>query len=422
MGSVIVAPAIAYAVAFVATAGVMARPFRWPEYVFALAGAAALLVLRVLSPAEAWGAVVKGTDVYLFLTGMMLLSEVARREGLFDWAASRAAALAQGDPRRLFALVYGVGVLVTVFLSNDATAVVLTPAVYAAARAAKAPPTPYLYACAFVANAASFVLPISNPANLVMFGDRMPPLGAWLALFAAPSLAAILLTYGAMRFVFAGKLGEKLGQFAHRPEQTPLSFGGRIACAGLCAAALVLLYASARGWNLGLPTLVVGLAVAAVALTAARAAPGPVLREISWGVLPLVAGLFVLVEGLARAGLVAHLAEALQTGQAVAPRETALVAGLLAGFGANVVNNLPLGLIAASAAHQAAASPLTIGALLIGVDLGPNLSVTGSLATLLWLVAIRREGEHVGALAFLKVGAVVMTPSLIASLAALILS
>ena len=72
----------------------------------------------------------------------------------------------------LFLLVYVTGVVITTFLSNDATAVVLTPAVYAAARTAKAEPLPLLFACALIANAASFVLPISNPANLVLYGGQ----------------------------------------------------------------------------------------------------------------------------------------------------------------------------------------------------------------------------------------------------------
>ena len=101
---------------------------------------------------------------------MMLLAEVARQEGLFDWLAAQAVRHSRGSAKRLFLIVYVVGTIVTVLLSNDATAVVLTPAVYAATRAAKVEPLPYLFVCAFIANAASFVLPISNPANLVVFG------------------------------------------------------------------------------------------------------------------------------------------------------------------------------------------------------------------------------------------------------------
>jgi arsenical pump membrane protein len=145
-----------------------------------------------------------------------------------------------------------------------------------------------------------------------------------------------------------------------------------------------------------------------------------VLRHVSWGVLPLVAGLFILVEGLAHVGAIDLLAAPLRAGAAAAPRETALVAGVLSGFAANLVNNLPLGLIAASASHAAASPTLVTAGLLIGVDLGPNLSVTGSLATLLWLIAIRREGADVGALRFLRLGALVMPPALLLALAALI--
>jgi arsenical pump membrane protein len=169
-----------WAIALAAIAGVIARPWRIPEATWALAGAALLVIAGLLPWRDAAIAVGKGFDVYLFLAGMMLLSELARREGLFDYLAAHAVRLARGSPRKLFLLTYAIGTLVTVFMSNDATAVVLTPAVYAAARKARAQALPYLFACAFIANAASFVLHISKPANLVIFGSHMPPLLQWL--------------------------------------------------------------------------------------------------------------------------------------------------------------------------------------------------------------------------------------------------
>ncbi len=120
---------------------------------------------------------------------MMLLSELARKEGVFDWLASHAIAASRGSRARLFSLIYLVGIVVTVFLSNDATAVVLTPAVYAAVQKARTKALPYLFICAFIANAASFVLPISNPANLVVYGKTLPPLVPWLRTFFLPSIA-----------------------------------------------------------------------------------------------------------------------------------------------------------------------------------------------------------------------------------------
>lgn len=406
-----------FAIVVATVLGVLLRPFRLPEYVFALAGSGALLAAGLLPPAAAWQAVAKGWDVYLFLVGMMLLAEVARGEGLFDWTAAHAARAARGSPRRLFALVYGVGILVTVFLSNDATAVVLTPAVYAVTRAARVEPLPYLYICAFIANAASFVLPISNPANLVVYGERLPALVPWFKTFAAPSFVAIVATYVALRWTQRRALDTPLNA---APEVEPLSPAGRAAGVTLALAAIVLVSASAMGRDLGLPTLACGLLSLAATSAIALRSPTSVLKHVAWGVTPLVAGLFVLVAGLEHVGAIGAIAGLLASGETRAIGETAFLAGLAAGFGANVVNNLPLGLLVGAAGAAAQAPDKVMASLLIGVDLGPNLSVTGSLATLLWLIAIRREGAHVGALRFLRLGAIVMPPALALTLAALL--
>ncbi len=156
---------VTWAIIALSILGVIARPFKWPEFIWAASGAMLLVALHLLSPAKALDGILKGLDIYLFLIGMMAVADVARKEGLFDWLVTLAVRGAKGSASRLFALVYAVGIVVTIFLSSDATAVVLTPAVYAAAKAAKAEPLPYLSICALIANAASFVLPISNPAN-----------------------------------------------------------------------------------------------------------------------------------------------------------------------------------------------------------------------------------------------------------------
>ena len=187
----------------VSIALMLTRPRGIPEVWWISGGSLLLIVLRLVPLKLAGQAVAKGSDVYLFLIGMMLLSELAREQGVFDWVASVAVRGAQGSCSRLFLLVYGVGTLVTIFMSNDATAVVLTPAILTAVRKAKVSPLPYLFVCALIANAASFVLPISNPANLVVFHTGMPPLGTWLADFGVPSLFSILVTFFVMHFMFS---------------------------------------------------------------------------------------------------------------------------------------------------------------------------------------------------------------------------
>ncbi len=415
IGVLAASPWTIWGIVAAATAGVIVRPFAWPEFVWAVAGAALLVALHLLSAADALEGVRKGTDVYLFLIGMMLLAELAREEGLFDWLAARAARLASGSAARLFTLVFAVGTVVTVFLSNDATAVVLTPAVAAAAKAADAKrPLPYLFVCAFIANAASFVLPISNPANLVIYGTHMPPLLQWLPRYALPSVLAILATYAALRFSQRTDLRQPIRADIDVPK---LSRGGMLAAAGIVGTAFVLLGASALDLQLGLPTFLAGLATAILVLVPGATRPGTIMKNISWGVLPLVAGLFVLVEALQKTGVTDRLSDLVQGLVRDSATLAAWVAGAALGFACNLVNNLPAGLVAGRVVESGAVPEHVRAAVLIGVDLGPNLSVTGSLATILWLTALRREGHRVSAWAFLKLGVVVMPPALALAIA-----
>jgi len=85
-----------WGIAGLATAGVIVRPFRWPEATWAVAGAAALVVFGLLPWTDAVAGVRRGLDVYLFLIGMMLIAELARQEGLFDWLAALAVEHARG--------------------------------------------------------------------------------------------------------------------------------------------------------------------------------------------------------------------------------------------------------------------------------------------------------------------------------------
>lgn len=404
-----------WAICGLAAVGVLVRPFRAPEAVWAVGGAVLLVVLGLVPPDAAATAIGKGTDVYLFLIGMMLLSEAAREEGLFDAVAAFTVNHARGSPRRLFLLIYAAGVVVTAFLSNDATAVVLTPAVFAAARRADTDPLPHLFACALVANAASFVLPISNPANLVLYAGHTPPLMQWLARFALPSLMAIPATLLALRWAERSRLEGRCREAVAQPK---ISRGGWTALGGLICTVIVLLAVSSMDRPLGLPTAVMGVATAAVVSFARRASPLPLLRGVAWPVILLVAGLFVLVEGLDRTGLIGAMARSLAGAAEADPQRAAWTSGSALAIVSNLVNNLPAGLMASAAAIEAHAPRKVVDSLLIGVDLGPNLSVTGSLATILWLTAIRREGETVGFWRFLKVGAVVMPPALVLALGA----
>jgi arsenical pump membrane protein len=405
---------VVVAIVAVSIALMLIRPRGIPEVYWIGAGAILLLALRLVPLSLAGKAVAEGTDVYLFLIGMMLLSELANENGVFDWLSSVAVRNARGSCVRLFTLIYGIGTVVTIFMSNDATAVVLTPAILTAVRKAKVEPLPYLFACALIANAASFVLPISNPANLVVFHTGMPPLGQWLLFFGVPSVLSIAATYAVMRFVFRKELTTCIEQ---EVQAEALKSEGKLVLGGIALMVGVLLAASSMKKDLGLPACLAALAVTAVVSLKTRNNPVRLARAVSWSTLILVAGLFVMVDAVENIGALKLTESWLAAAQQLPPATGALSVGFAVGIANNILNNLPLGLIAGATFKAANAKGLLVHATLIGVDLGPNLSVTGSLATILWLLALRKEKLDAGFWQFLKVGALAMPAALLLSLA-----
>lgn len=415
-------PALAHlmlsAIIVVSIALMLIRPRGVPEAYWIGGGVLLLLGLRLIRLRLAWRAVGEASDVCFFLIGMMLLCELAREHSVFDWLSAIAVRKADRSCLRLFTLVYVVGTVVTVFLSNDATAVVLTPAILTAVRKAKVQPMPYLFVCAFIANAASFLLPISNPANLVVFRDAMPPLGRWLLAFGVPCLLSIGTTFVVLRWVYRKELCNSI---EHHAEAQTLNGNGKLVLVSAALMIAVLLTASSLGKDLGLPTCLSAFVITAIVCIKERTNPLLFAREISWETLALVAGLFVMVDASESIGTIRYTGEWLSWVQHRGIISGDLIAGFAVGIANNLVNNLPLGLIIGSTLHATQAKGPIAEAVLIGVDLGPNLSITGSLATILWLIALRKEKINVSFWDFLNVGALAMPIALLAALGGAIL-
>jgi arsenical pump membrane protein len=389
---------------------VLFRPFRVNEAWWAAGGALALVLARAVSPHDAGAALARGLDVYLFLIGMMALAEFAREEGVFDWIATRAVRAANGSRSRLLLLVYGTGVATTAFLSNDATIVVLTPAVLDAVKRTDARPHAYVFACALVANAASFVLPIANPSNLLFFADKMPRLGSWVASFGLASIASVGLTYAVLALLFRRDVAAPLAVndgFAPPPRA--------LAVVVLVASAIALVTTSSLDGPLGEVTCALGVLAALLSATRDRGAPLAIARGVAWPVVALTAALFVLVEALDTAGA-GMLPRALfaWAGHQAAPVAQIGVAAASA-LASNLVTNLPVGLDLGKYVGIAHPPAALSAAALVGVNAGPSFTVNGSLATLLWLAVLRRNGVAMNGLAFAKAGLIATPPALIAA-------
>lgn len=396
---------------------IIIRPFGLAEVYWAVGGALLMIILRLISPSDAYNAMLKGLNVYLFLTGMMLLAEVAREAKLFDWLATIAITFSKGSGKRLFLLLYAVGTVTTVFLSNDATVVVLTPAVITATKVAKIKNAlPYLFICVFIANAASFVLPISNPANLVVYSDHLPALASWLRQYSIPSIISIAITYGALYYTQRHTLKGGIPSGITIPKR---SGAGKLAGTGILCAAVTLTVCSAFDIALGLPAAISGLTIFVLATWYGKLPRIKIVRQLSWSVLPLVAGLFVMVEGLSKTAMLTAAGNVLEHGSLQSRTAAIWGSGIGIALFGNIINNLPAGLIAGKTLQSANVPEIIQRSVLIGLDLGPNLSVTGSLATILWLMVLRKEGISVSAWEFFKTGIMVMITALIAAIACL---
>lgn len=380
------------------------RPRGTREWTWACGGAAILIV----AGAEPWHAALRAIgsqwNVLLFILGLMGISAAAEESGAFALVARFVLRYGAGSLRRLFVVLFFAGALLTALLSNDATAIVFTPVVYRAMRDCGIDAMPFLFGCIFVADTASFGLPFANPANVIVL--PRPDIAAYLQHLAVPQLAAIGINLVLFLFIFRRHLRGRYTQACDEEEGPAPPTAARTlmtACTVVCG------YVVALAWHLPLgPVACIG----AVATTiAARAPVGRVARRVSWSTFALLAALFVLVDAIAHAGFFSWALGGLDGALARGRLQGIALAAVGAALLSVLLNNLPVA-VGASYATAHASWPHIAYALLAGVDLGPNLTTTGSLATILWMVALRQRGVVVRPLEYLKLGLVVVPPML----------
>ena len=398
---------------------VLTRPRGWHEAWWTAGGGALMLALRLETPAQAWQVMRTGQDALLFLLALLLLSALLERSGFFDWSSIQAVRLARGDGRRLYRNVFVLGALITASLSLDTTAVILTPVVLAFVARLKLPARPYIFACAFVANVASLTLPVSNLTNLLFTGAFGLPFGGFALRMLLPQGAALLTNYALFRWCFRGDLPEKFsGDDLPDPQAVVPDVGYFRAAVAVLGLVLVGYFAAPFAH---LPPYAVGFAgclALAVWGVRARQVDGTLLREVSWPVFPFVVGLFVVIGGVENLGLTGPMAGWLLRLDTHPLAGMAAMAGG-AGLASNVVNNIPAALLARSVLQQSHAHAPLVYAALLGTNIGPNLTLSGSLATLLVLTSARKKGEDIRALDFFKVGLLVTPLTLLTAVLAL---
>ena len=401
---------IAIAVLGAVLAFAMVRPRGLPEAVVAVPAAGLVLLVGLVSPAAAGRRVVELLPTLVFLAAVLVIAHLADLDGVFGWLGRTVARACHGSPRRLLTLTFAAAAGTTAVLSLDATVVLLTPVVFATASSLQLRAKPHVYACTHLANSASTLLPVSNLTNLLAFGASGLSFLGFAGLMALPWLVTVAVELLVFRRFFATDL-------AGRSTTEPLPPGPapRFALAVLAAT----LAGFCLGPLIGLDAVVIAVAAALVLAVRAllrRTVRLPALAEESGPLLCLfVAALAVVVEAVAENGA----GDALR---AILPTSTGLLALLavagIAAVLANLVNNLPATLILLSVlgAHPA---PGLLLAVLLGVNIGPNATYVGSLATLLWRRVLAGAGVTPTLREFLRLGALTVPACLITATAAL---
>jgi arsenical pump membrane protein len=396
---------------------VLRRPRGWNEAWWAVGGAALMLLLGLVRGREALETLARGKDAVLMLIALLCLSAVIARSGFFDWAAILSARGARGDARALFRNTFVLGALITAMLSLDTTAVMLTPVVIAGARRLRLPAAPHVLLCAIVSNCASLLMPVSNLTNLLFVSAFRLPFAPFVARMLLPQLVVLAVTYLLLRRLFRADLARSF------PADELPAAASVVVDPRLFRASCLVLGAVSLGYFAG-PPRGVPVHVVAFAGAAVLAGYGALRTGLSWrwlgdvpfGAAALAGGLFVVIRGVENLGLARLLVPVVHR---LAARPLWLSLPAMAGATAaasNAVNNLPATLAARSILEQAHAPQPLIMAALLGADVGPNITIVGSLATVLVLAVARTRGEVVRGRDLFRAG-IVVTPAALAAAA-----
>jgi arsenical pump membrane protein len=392
------------------------RPRGWPEAVAAVPAAALLIATGAIAGPDVIAEARLLGPVIGFLAAVLVLAQLCADEGLFAACGAWMARTSGGRPRRLLAQVFALAAVTTAVLSLDATVVLLTPVVFATVAQLEVRAKPHVYACTHLANSASLLLPVSNLTNLLAFAATGLAFGRFAALMALPWLAAIAVEYLVLRRFFAADLDAGAGPAPD--EAGPAAAGGAgvpvfaLAVVGATLAGFVI--TSAAGVNPAWAAFAGAAVLAVRALAQRRTTPASLGRAADVPFLLFVLGLGIVVRAVTSNGLGEALRPLMPGGTSL-PALLA-IAGLAAVI-ANLVNNLPAVLVLAPLA--APGGPGAVLAVLLGVNIGPNLTYAGSLATLLWRRVLRQHGPGPSLREFTTLGLLSVPAALAAGVLAL---
>ncbi|HEV3389348.1 MAG TPA: SLC13 family permease [Solirubrobacteraceae bacterium] len=394
--------AVALVVLAACLAAAVTRPSWAPDWTVAAGGAVLLVVVGIISVKGAREALGQLGPTVGFLAALLVLADGCRRAGMFDALGAWMAVGSRGQPRRLLAMVFLAAAVTTAVLSLDATVVLLTPIVFATAARLRTNARPHVYACTHLANSASLLLPVSNLTNLLAFRASGLSFARFGSLMLLPWLVALAIEWLVLSRAFAGDLrrpGLRAAAAVDRPELPtfPLAVVG-LTLVGFALSSLI-----------GIAPVWVATAGAVAMVVRERPDPRGALRAAEPAFLVFVLGLGIIVQAASQHGLSTAVDALLPHGTAL---PDLLLVAVVSAAVANLLNNLPATLIILPVA--AVSGPGAVLAMLVGVNVGPNLTYVGSLATLLWRRIVHAHDHETDMGEFTRLGLLTVPAALVA--------
>ncbi len=381
----------------------------------AFAGVIIMVLLGIVRPEHWVSAATNLWSPFVAIGAIMVMTEVAHRIGLLDWGASLVEARARSTSH-LFGLVFGLGVLTSATLNNDAAILLLTPLVVALIRR-RYPDRPELivpFAFAVFMSAGVAALPVSNPMNMVVAEFSGIGFNTYALHMIPVAIAGWLIAFVILKRVFRKHLTGSLKPAAD-VEAKPATTAQKLM--------MVLLGSVLGAYGIvgyfGGPVWAVASSGAVLALVLAYRHGGQnpvnvVWYGVSWETLAFLLAALIMSLGLFEVGLVDRLTTLYSDGNLG-------TVGVTSALGSAVLNNHPMSHLNMMALEAAGTGDIGVFAALVGGDLGPRLLPMGSLAGLLWLEMLRRQGLEIKLSQFVKLGIIVTVPAMIVSLAILAL-
>jgi Na+/H+ antiporter NhaD/arsenite permease-like protein len=388
--------------------------------VIALLAGSAVIVTGVITQEQAFDGI--DMSVILLLAGMMVIAGIVARTGFFEWLAIRSVRLSRGEPFRLLILLALVTAVLSAFLDNVTTVVLITPITLSVARRLDVSPIPYLLAQVFASNIGGTATLIGDPPNILIGSAAGLDFNDFLVNVAPVVVVVFLGFVGVMWLLLRGRLQVP----AHRREAAvEMTEAGAIKDRPLLIKSLVVVALTIAGFlfhsALGLEPATVALLGAAVMMLVARVEAHDALKEVEWTTLAFFVGLFVLVEAVIEVGIVSGIANTLA--EWAGGDATVATLGILwfSAIVSALVDNIPYTATAIPIVKELGAGGIPIEpmwwALSLGACLGGNLTIVGASANVVVANMLLRSGQPISFMQFLRYGSLVVLVSMLISTA-----